>query len=1008
MDHEGEGDYSHDEGSDHEVKREDGKRSKSQDDRKGEGKGDKKGVINRVNRACNNCRRMKMRCVGAEDPPCKRCRNAGLACVMEKPGRSTAGGDTPVGEDRIRSLENQVSAIQNTLTDLVTTLRAGMSSSASNGSGQTPIAFTNGTPDYAPPVGSLPINTAGVSTVVMGSASPNLRTVIIDPANQLRHAVNTSDQANFFTGPHIPSSTPPLPQQQNGTSQPDPFRPYAISNQTQAFGFSPQQTEMPPPTHRRPGVLDEVYRRQTIAGHSNPSAMPFTVNISSARQESHTRHMSLPPSRAGSVGPHDILGPEEIINPLGEMSNMAGLVEAAVERAREEQAAQVSGLTDVISMKRSASEMERELAEDDLDKKSFKKARFTPSRPSGSTIFESQNLPPKAVVPGFKLNPKKWHVHAYPDAVTAGYVMEDEGKEMMKLYYAGSSNFIPCFDPSMDTWDSLRARSPFSLTAIIYVGARVRDGGGPASDVQVACRAHAERIAVETLFHPVQRIEAVQGMILLAAFQDGGWLPGGHAVRLAMDMGINRSFIHLLRTGMGKGKSPEELEKERSLVVHSRTWFCLYLMEHQMAYGMGRPAIIREDETIHQCRRLLEHPLSITSDARLVSTVELTALRSPLHIELTAAPELPIAESTLKRLKQANQDFDAWERYWDRVLSDRFGKGKGDFFRESLIIQRQYAELFVNSQLLRGIRESTDIFGMPEEKRALAIRAMRNAQRCLYICLHGENYRNGLRYAVHYTHVCAAFAASFLIRIARLFPNELNLKQTAKDIEQLANILSDIPAGRYARSLRLILRKARRAKVIPAPSAISSPQRHASALPAMLPRQALGETTPAGAGAALTAFSPSQLVNSAFYPTPSPGPASGPASGPAAPTNMSPNNAAMWSASNTANQMINDSPSSVELFEFDSLFAQETLERAGISLGEDNQLPLFLDGQSLGSSAAPTEMTPYVGLEQFFLPQEVDNRLVGPLGGDGSQGLDGTDGNDLIGGSGNVLPDVWW
>lgn len=49
-----------------------------------------------------------------------------------------------------------------------------------------------------------------------------------------------------------------------------------------------------------------------------------------------------------------------------------------------------------------------------------------------------------------------------------------------------------------------------------------------------------------------------------------------------------------------------------------------------MAYGMGRPAILREDESIHQCRRLLEHPLSIMSDARLVSTVELTALRGEL------------------------------------------------------------------------------------------------------------------------------------------------------------------------------------------------------------------------------------------------------------------------------------------------------------------------------------------------------------------------------------------
>jgi len=41
--------------------------------------------------------------------------------------------------------------------------------------------------------------------------------------------------------------------------------------------------------------------------------------------------------------------------------------------------------------------------------------------------------------------------------------------------------------------------------------------------------------------------------------------------------------------------------------------------------------------------------------------------------------------------------------------------------------------------------------------------------------------------------------------------------------------------------------------------------------------------------------------------------------------------------------MINDSPSSAtDLFEFDSLFAQETLERAGLKLGEGDQLPLYV------------------------------------------------------------------
>jgi len=47
---------------------------------------------------------------------------------------------------------------------------------------------------------------------------------------------------------------------------------------------------------------------------------------------------------------------------------------------------------------------------------------------------------------------------------------------------------------------------------MIMVGARVRDGGGPVSDVQRACRQHAQRIGVGTLFNPVARIEAVQAM----------------------------------------------------------------------------------------------------------------------------------------------------------------------------------------------------------------------------------------------------------------------------------------------------------------------------------------------------------------------------------------------------------------------------------------------------------------------------------------------------------------
>lgn len=76
------------------------------------------------------------------------------------------------------------------------------------------------------------------------------------------------------------------------------------------------------------------------------------------------------------------------------------------------------------------------------------------------------------------------------------------------------------------------------------------------------------------------------------------------------------------------------------------------------------------------------------------------------------------------------------------------------------------------------------------------------------------------------------------------------------------------------------------------------------------------------------AFSPSQLVNPAYHTTPNHS-----QSVPA----MSPNSILF----NATQAMMNDSPTSgTDLFEFDQLFAQETLERAGLSMGEGNQLPL--------------------------------------------------------------------
>lgn len=105
---------------------------------------------------------------------------------------------------------------------------------------------------------------------------------------------------------------------------------------------------------------------------------------------------------------------------------------------------------------------------------------------------------------------------------------------------------------------------------------------------------------------------------------------------------------------------------------------------------------------------------------------------------------------TLDRLQRANHQFAAWHDKWDGIFRAKFGN-HASFYRDSLGIQRFYAELFHNCTALREVRGPKDVVSMPPTQKALAIKALRNAQCCINVCLRCEGYRSAFKYAVHYT-----------------------------------------------------------------------------------------------------------------------------------------------------------------------------------------------------------------------------------------------------------------
>ncbi|CAE6478008.1 unnamed protein product [Rhizoctonia solani] len=390
--------------------------------------------------------------------------------------------------------------------------------------------------------------------------------------------------------------------------------------------------------------------------------------------------------------------------------------------------------------------------------------------------------------------------NAFPNVLEKGLVREDEARELYNIFFSGCHLFIPLFDPAYDTFESLRDRTPFCFDAILAVAAKIRVGNGQPGATFHRCLEEAQGIARSTLFGPVVRKEAVQAMLLLSAWSTNGWLPSGHAMRMALDLGLHRA-LEKLADGPSEGKRSEA--EERDLVVSARIWLCLYWFDHQMSLGTGRPIILRDESSVRHCRLLLSHPMSSPTDVRLVSQIELISQKTQIY-ETLSPLNGQVNHSTLAFIRRANIALDKWWADCDEL--HRPTMDEDSLLRKILSGELYYAKLWLVCVALRGVSWDK----MPFEQRELAFQAKEAASNCLATFLNSPAYRAALRYAVHDSLVTAAFSGLFLLKVANLFPGEVDLAGIVVQVDQLGNLLSEVAAERYALTLRVMLTNLRR------------------------------------------------------------------------------------------------------------------------------------------------------------------------------------------------------
>ena len=102
-----------------------------------------------------------------------------------------------------------------------------------------------------------------------------------------------------------------------------------------------------------------------------------------------------------------------------------------------------------------------------------------------------------------------------------------------------ATNFLPIFDSILDSFEVLRAKEPFCFAVILFLASCIE-----ASSISHQCAQRVKDLMAASLFSYPASLGKVQGMILLVAYAENTWFAIGHALQMALDLGLDNTLSH--------------------------------------------------------------------------------------------------------------------------------------------------------------------------------------------------------------------------------------------------------------------------------------------------------------------------------------------------------------------------------------------------------------------------------------------------------------------------------
>lgn len=650
-------------------------------------------------KACKNCRRLKMRCVGAENgPPCDRCKNTNHECIFEESNRGKKSGKYQRTEAMAASLRK----MEATMSSLIQSLKdPSKAFSASAG-----IMTRSPTPEG----GVIPGGSSKHldDRAQWGAASDDRERLrrgwkATDEADELGRVYNLDPSAQHLgRQPSAGPSSESLAQgmqigqsirgafarkAETGTrddhallasrSQPD----LVVGSSTHD---SRQQSE--PKTNAdgttvkgarfvEPDLPQRKHRASSPRLHSLPDNTLNPLGLL-AEASLHNHHRSRRLSRNRQEDPIRTALRAAADATSNTSASPASAATSATKNTAvgESPSVKVEGMEDADGSSPNKQRSDAAPASIASDGRASS-ARSEPGRekvetPKVGVASETYFKPgPMTILPLRKIVIER---ELAPDLLTQGIVTSEEVLELFQVFFHNCSQHVVLFDPDWHTPTMVCGRSPFLFTVICTIASKYYT---KRPDLHQQCLEVVRKCAYVVMSRGFKSVEIVQGFLLLSVWQtpsqrfeeDKTWLFSGVAIRMATDLNLHRKSMASI-PNTTDSEDPAVLDREREIINRERTWLFCFCVDRSISSQMGKPWTIREDWIIRNSRHWGMQRLSKLYDMGLSALVELLRISTRqfdfLFSSTTTVSGLNTEIDYNTTLRIFNEQLNEWHDLW--------------------------------------------------------------------------------------------------------------------------------------------------------------------------------------------------------------------------------------------------------------------------------------------------------------------------------------------------------